>query len=398
VKGVSRFASGRDDPLLVAGVRTPVGKINGQLAGIRAVDLGAAAIEGALERTPGILPEFALLGCVLQAGLGQNPARQAIVGAGAGTTIPTITLNDVCLASMSAVTFAADLVKNGRYQAIVVGGFDSMTQAPHLVPARRGIGTGDAVLVDVVMRDGLWCAYDQTTMGAQADATNARLGLTRSDQDLFAYQSHLRASGARDSGYFAGEIVSLETPDGVVSADEGIRPTTTVAQLERLPPAFSEDGTVTAGNASQLSDAGAAGVIASRMAVRRAGVQALARVIDHVTVAGPDPSLHLKPAKAAAELLSRHGLRASDIDVWEINEAFAGVVLASAHELGLDLAQVNVNGGAIALGHPLAASGFRITLTLAREMERSHAEFGIAAICGGGGQGQAVLLQSANAA
>jgi acetyl-CoA C-acetyltransferase len=246
-----------------------------------------------------------------------------------------------------------------------------------------------------MIHDGLLCAFDKEVMGKQADATNRELGIGRQEQDEYACMSHRRAADAADAGRFEEEIVSIDLADGTIHGDEGIRRDTSIESLSGLNPAFSDGGTVTAGNASQLSDAGIAGVVASRQAAADAGLAPIAQIMDYAVIAGPDPSLHLKPARAAKELLRRHGLRAADIDLWEINEAFAAVVIASVEDLAIDVTKVNVNGGAIALGHPFGASGLRIVLALGREMKRIGAEFGIAAICGGGGQGQAVLLCAA---
>lgn len=378
--------------VLVVAARTPVGKFGGALAGVDAVDLGAAAITAALGRADGLAPDYVLMGNVVQAGNGQNPARSAATRGGVPTTVPALTLNDVCLASMSAVGWAATQIRADEIGTAVVGGFDSMSRAPHAVRHRTGSGaprTGDALLVDLLVRDGLWCALADSGMGELSDAENARLGIGRAEQDAFAAASHRRAQAAHQA--LAAEIAPV--PGTSLEADEGVRSAVDTAALARLRPAFTGSGTITAANASQMSDAGAAGVLTSWERARAAGHGRLVEIVDRAVVAGPDPTLHLKPAAAVRTLLDRNGLAASDIDLWEINEAFAGVVLATTGALGLDPARVNAQGGAIALGHPLAASGFRLVQTLAAQLHTGDGELGIAAICGGGGQGQAMLLR-----
>lgn len=378
-------------PVLTAAARTPIGKLGGALAAVDAIELGATAVAATLTRAEGITPDYVYLGNVVQAGNGQNPARLAAARAGVPVTVPAMTINDVCLASMSAVGWAATQIRAGEITSAVVGGFDSMTRAPHATRVRAAARVGDTVLTDLLVHDGLWCGLAGVGMGELSDAENARLGITRADQDAFAAASHQRACAATERGVLAGEIVPV---DGVeLGHDEGVRPGSTAEGLARLRPAFTEAGTITAGNASQMSDAGAAGVVTTLRYARSLGLDGLTAVIDRAVVAGPDPALHLRPADAARVLLKRNGLTARDIDVWEINEAFAGVVLASARALAVDLDRVNVNGGAIALGHPLGASGFRLVQTLAAQLHRADAELGVAAICGGGGQGQAVLLR-----
>ena len=380
-------------PVLAAAIRTPIGRLGGALKTLGGVALGAEAVRAVLGGGHGLVPDHAMLGCVLQAAQGQNPARQAAIRGGAPTTTSGITLNDVCLAGMTSVALAGLLVRAGQAGAVLVGGFDSMSRAPHAAVMRSGVGQGDAALIDVLIRDGLWCAYDDLAMGAQADATNAVLGISRADQDAFAAASQRRAVAARDAGWLAEEIVPVVAGGREVAQDEGIRADSTVEKLAGLRPAFTADGTITAGNASQLSDAGAAGLVTSAARARAVGLEPLAWIVDHAVVAGPDTSLHLKPARAARAVLERQGIAPRDVDRWEINEAFASVVLASMADLDIDHERVNVNGGAIALGHPLGASGFRLVMTLAREMARSGATLGVAAICGGGGQGEAVLLR-----
>lgn len=376
-------------PVLVSAARTPVGRFGGALRSVSSLKLGATAIAGALKPLGDFVPDYVYMGNVVQAGGGQNPARSAAVGAGLATTVPATTLNDVCLASMTATGLAATLIRIGEINSAVVGGFDSMSRALHGIQVRQFQRVGDGKLVDLLVRDGLWCALADEGMGPISDRANQQLGVSREAQDEFANESHRRAAAAAASGRFKKEIVSH--PD--LTEDEGIRPDTTLDRLAQLPSAFTEGGSVTAGNASQMSDAGAAGVIMGLGSALERGLEPIVQIVDRAVVAGPDSSLHLKPADAIRKLLERNKLAPADIGLWEINEAFAGVVIASAREIQIGLDSVNVNGGAIALGHPLGASGFRIIQTLAIEMRERQAEFGIAAICGGGGQGQAILLK-----
>jgi acetyl-CoA C-acetyltransferase len=377
----------RRRPVLLAAARTPVGRFSGALRGIDAVDLGAHAIRAALDRVGSPVPDQIVLGNVVQAGNGQNPARVAAVRAGVPTTVPGMTLNNVCLASLSAAALAATLVRAGELDVALVGGFESMSRALHGVQVRAAHRVGDGALVDLLVRDGLWCALSEQGMGEMSDAATAGLGISRTDQDAFALASHQRAVVATDR--LAEEIAPLPQ----LAHDEGVRPDSTIETLAGLRPAFTADGTLTAGSSSQMSDAGSAGVVTNAARAAALGVPLLAEIAGYATVAGPDPTLHLKPAAAARALLKRHGLTPADVDLWEINEAFASVVLASMRDLGIDHDRVNVNGGAIAIGHPLGASGFRLVLTLAYEMRRRDVEFGVAAICGGGGQGGAILLR-----
>ena len=380
--------------VLVDGARAPIGRFQGALAGIPAVELGAHAVRATLARCPGLAPDYAILGNVLQAANGQNPGRQAAIRGGVPRDVPGITLNDVCLSSMTAVALAATMVREHEADCVLVGGFDSMSGAPHAVHVRGAARTGDARLIDVMTNDGLWCQLSDAGMGELSDRENARLGVTRESQDAFALESHRRAAAATEAGRLAEEIEPVTVGALELSADEGIRRDTSLDRLAALPPAFGRDGTITAGNASQMSDGAAAGIITSRGHAEAAGREPLAEIGPRAVVAGPDSSLHLRPAEAARKLLERTGLTPADIDLWEINEAFAGVTLASARDLELAPERVNVNGGAVALGHPLAASGFRLVLTLAYELRRRGGELGVAAICGGGGQGEAILLRS----
>ncbi len=368
--------------VLAAGVRTPIGRFQGALAGMDPVALGAHAVGAALERGGGLEPDYVAMGNVLQAANGQNPGRRAALQGGVGRTVPGITLNDVCLASMSAVGLAASMLREGEASCVLVGGFDSMTRAPHAVRMRPAVRIGDRPLVDVMVHDGLYCSIADAGMGAMSDAENARLGISRDAQDRFAARSHARALGGRDR--LAEEIA----PVGGFAVDEGVRDTSLEA-LAALPAAFTREGTITAGNASQVSDGGVAALVTTRERC----AEPLAEIVGRAVVAGPDSTLHLRPAEASAKLLSAHGVPARDVDLWEINEAFAGVVLASVQALGISLERVNVNGGAVALGHPLAASGLRLVLTLAYELRRRGGGLGVATLCGGGGQGEAVLLR-----
>ncbi len=369
-----KTASG-SDIVLLAGARTPVGRMGGRWAGVPATELGALAVRSALDRVPGIRVDHVVLGNVVQAGNGQNPARIAAIRGGVPREVPGVTVNDVCLASMSAVAHAGHLIRSDEASAVLVGGFESMSRAPREPE-------------DLLVRDGLWCSLDDVGMGSLSDTENVRLGISRADQDAVALASHGRADRASTTGLLAEEI--LHGRGGEV--DEGIRADSSAERLAALSPAFGPTGSITAGNASQMSDAAAAGVVTSRALARREGYVPLARVVDRAVVAGSTSSLHERPAQAAALLLSRHGLTPRDVEVWEINEAFAGVVIASMRALSIDHDRVNVNGGAIALGHPLGASGFRLVLTLAHELRRRGGGLGVAAICGGGGQGQAILL------
>jgi acetyl-CoA C-acetyltransferase len=371
-------------PVVIAGgARSPIGRFNGALARVDAVDLGAHAVTAALERT-GLEPDYIAVGNVLQAANGQNPGRRAALQGGVARTVPGITLNDVCLASMSAVGIAAALIRGGEAGTVLVGGFDSMTRAPHALRTRPALRMGDAPMIDVMVRDGLYCSIADAGMGAMSDAENARLGISREAQDELAARSHANAAAGADR--LAEEIAPLPQ----LERDEGVR-ATSLATLATLPPAFTPDGTITAGNASQVSDGAAAAVVTTADRAR----DPLATVVGRAVVAGPDSTLHLRPAEASRKLLDAHGLAAKDIALWEINEAFAGVVCASAADLGIDLDRVNVNGGAVALGHPLAGSGLRLVLTLAYELRRRGGGHGVATLCGGGGQGEAILLRVA---
>jgi acetyl-CoA C-acetyltransferase len=388
--------------VIVAGARTPIGRFRGSFASLRAVDLGAVAIRAALERA-GVAPEqieYTLMGHVLQAGQGQITARQAAIAAGIPKEIPAITINKVCPSGMAAIATADQMIRAGELEIAVAGGMESMTAAPFVLPkAREGARLGDTPLLDSMIHDGLWCAFDDRHMGEGTDAINAELGITREEQDAYAVRSHRLAADAWEAGRFDEEVVPVEVPqrkgDPVsVARDEGIRPDTDVEALARLRPAFTEDGTVTAGNASQISDGACAVVVMSDRKAEELGLAPLALVGAYGMSADRFSSLQTVPAVAAERALKKAGRAASELGVVEINEAFAAVPIHSARMLGVDPELVNVNGGAVALGHPIGASGARIVLTLALEMRRRGAGLGAAAICGGGGQGDALVLAS----
>jgi acetyl-CoA C-acetyltransferase len=386
---------------LVAGARTPIGKFRGGLAPLRAVDLGAVAIRAALERAriaPDLI-EYTIMGHVIQAGQGQITSRQAAIAGGIPKEIPAVTINKVCLSGTSAIATADQMIRAGDLEIAVAGGMESMTNAPYVAPTmREGTRLGDAPLIDAMIRDGLWCAFDDRHMGSGTDEMNAEYGVTREEQDAWAARSHARAARAWEAGRLGEEVVAVSVPqrrgDPVdVSRDEGIRADTTVDALAKLPPAFTEGGTVTAGNASQISDGACAVVVASEAAVERLSLEPLAEIVAYGMSADRYASLHTVPAIAMERALKKAGRSATDLEPVEINEAFAGVASHATKLLELDDEIVNVNGGAVALGHPVGASGARIVLTLALEMRRRGAQLGGAAICGGGGQGDALILR-----
>jgi acetyl-CoA C-acetyltransferase len=388
----------RTQPVICAGARTAIGRFGGTLAGLSAVELGGHAVRAALQRAgadPGAV-EHVVMGHVLQAGQGQITARQAAARAGIPLTVPALTVNKVCLSGLNAIATAAQYVELGQAGLLVAGGMESMSNAPYLVPkARFGARMGDAELVDAMVHDGLWDAFHDAHMGGLSDETNRRLRIDRSAQDEWAARSHERAAEAAKRGLLADEIVPVVVSDDglTIDQDEGIRPGTTAESLGRLRPAFSPDGTITAGNASQISDGAAAVVVTSRERAAADGLGVLASVVAYGTVAGPDTSLHSQPSRAIADACRRAGVAPTDLDLVEINEAFAAVALRSTQELGLDEGVVNVNGGAVALGHPIGASGTRVVLTLAMELRRRGGGLGAAALCGGGGQGDALLVR-----
>ena len=389
--------------VIVAGARTPIGKLSGALAGFSAMDLGGFAIAAALERA-GVQPDqvdYVLMGQVLQAGQGQITARQAAVNAGIPMSVPATTVNKVCLSGLNTVYLADLMISAGEADIVVAGGMESMTKAPHLLPgAREGFRLGDTKLVDAMMYDGLFCAFDVCAMGAGTEKyTKAAGTITRDKQDAFAANSHERASAAMKEGRFADEIVPVSVPQRkgdpiVVETDEGVRPGTTSDSLAKLRPAFDADGTITAGNASQISDGGAALIVMSRTKADQLGVTPLGEVVGYGQVAGPDASLLTQPSRATAQALDRAGLKTTDVDLFEFNEAFAAVGLASMDDLGLTDENVNVNGGAISLGHPIGMSGARLPLTLLLELKRRGGGTGVAALCGGGGQGDAMIVRT----
>ncbi|HAM23694.1 MAG TPA: acetyl-CoA C-acyltransferase [Actinobacteria bacterium] len=388
--------------VIVAGARTPMGRLLGSLKGFSAADLGGIAIKEALARSgvSGEQVDYVIMGHVLQAATGQITSRQAAVKGGIPMSVPALTINKVCLSGMDAIALADQLIRAGEHEIIVAGGMESMTNAPHaLVGSREGVKYGDWKMVDTMALDGLTCAFDECAMGESTERYNSLYNLTRDEQDAFAARSHQRAAVAADNGVFAEEIVAVEIPqrkgDPVVfDHDEGIRAETTVESLGKLRPAFDKEGTITAGTASQISDGACAMVIMSKEKAAELGLTPLAEIVAHGNVAGPDnPSLHAQPAQAIEQALKKAELSASDIDVAELNEAFAAVGLVSAKQLGLSDDKVNVNGGAIALGHPLGMSGARITLSLALELKRRGGGIGAAALCGGGGQGSALILR-----
>ncbi|WP_414449388.1 acetyl-CoA C-acyltransferase [Burkholderia sp. 22PA0099] len=383
------------DAWLLDGVRTPFGKYRGALAPLGSLDLGERAIRALIARHPeAAAPDAVLMGCVVQAGLGQNPARIASTRAGVAPVTPALTLNSVCIASLEAACDATRRIRGGEGARYLVGGFDSMSRAPAVL-ASPFDPEADAEPRSALDSDGLRCALSGQSMGVLSDACNRALGIDREAQDAWAALSQQRAAHSA-AWRETHEIAPVATASGRVASDQGIRADTTRERLATLKPAFGPDGTITAANASQMSDGGSAGLVVSTAALAQGGARPLARIVDWGWVAGPDATLHLKPAIAIRKLLARQGLRPADIDLYEINEAFAGVAIASMRELGLPAEVVNVNGGAIAIGHPLGASGFRLLLTLALEMRRRGVRRGIASLCGGGGQGMAVLIENAD--
>jgi len=389
------------DAVIAGGARTAVGRLLGSLSEFSAADLGGIVIRAALERAGvrGERVDYVIMGQVLQAGAGQIPSRQAAVAGGIPMTVPSLTINKVCLSGLDAIALAAQLIRAGEFDIVVAGGMESMTQAPHLLPgARRGFRFGSAELVDAMARDGLTDAFDHLSMGESTERHNARLNISREEQDEFAARSHQRAAEAIKNGLLAEEIVPVSVPQRrgeplIFDTDEGVRADTTVEALSRLRPAFSPDGTITAGSASQISDGACAVVVMSAEAAAAAGAPVLAEIGAHGVVAGPDNSLQSQPANAIARALGRAGLTVADLDLIEINEAFAAVAIQSVRDLGVGPDKVNVNGGAIAIGHPIGMSGARIALHLVHELRRRGGGLGAAALCGGGGQGDALLLR-----
>jgi acetyl-CoA C-acetyltransferase len=397
--------TGRTDAttsVIVAGARTPMGRLLGSLKGFSGADLGGVAIKGALERAgvSGDQVDYVIMGQVLTAGAGQIPARQAAVKAGIPMTVPALTINKVCLSGIDAIALADQLIRAGEFEIVVAGGQESMTNAPHLLEkSREGFKYGDVAMRDHMAFDGLWDAFTDQAMGLLTEAANVGdAQFSREEQDAFSARSHQLAARAWKDGVFDDEVVPVSIPQRKgepleFRTDEGIRADTTTESLGRLRPAFSKDGTITAGSASQISDGAAAVVVMSKAKAQELGLSWLAEIGAHGVVAGPDSTLQSQPARAIAKACEKEGITPADLDLVEINEAFAAVGLASTKELGLDADKVNVNGGAIALGHPIGMSGARISLHLALELKRRGGGVGAAALCGGGGQGDALIVR-----
>jgi acetyl-CoA C-acetyltransferase len=390
--------------VIVAGARTPIGKFGGAFKEVPAVTLGGHAIRAALERAgvEGKDVDYVIMGQVLQAGAGQITARQAAIAGGVPQEVPAITINKVCLSGLNAIALADQLIRAGEVDVVVAGGMESMSEAPYLVPkARFGARMGNAEMVDSMVHDGLWSTFTNQHMGESSDEVNRELEIGREEQDEWSVRSHQRAQRAWDDGKMAGEVVAVTLPQRRgqavrVERDEGIRADATLEALARLPAAFKKDGTITAGNASQISDGAAAVVVMSQQRAARLGVEPLAEVVAHGMSAERYAWLHTVPALALSAALKKAGLAASDLELVEINEAFAAVALNAARMLRLDEDRVNVNGGAVALGHPIGASGARLVLTLAYELKRRGLTTGAAALCGGGGQGDALIIRRPN--
>jgi acetyl-CoA C-acetyltransferase len=387
--------------VIVGGARTPIGKLAGSMKGFTAMDLGGFAIKSALERAgvTGDQVDYVIMGHVIQAGAGQITARQAAVKGGIPMTVPALTVNKVCLSGLNAIAMADQLIGYGEYDVVVAGGMESMTQGPYLLPkARSGYRYGNDEIVDATAHDALFCAFDQLGMGAATETYTKLRGISREEQDAYSAGSHGRAAEAQKNGLFDDEIVAVEVPQRrgdpiVVTEDEGVRADTTAETLAKLRPAFAADGTVTAGSSSQISDGAAAVVVMSRAKAEELGVPILAEIGAHGTVAGPDPSLLSQPANAINKALGKENLTPDQIDVYEINEAFASVAIQSMRELEIGEDVVNVNGGAISMGHPVGASGARIAWHLVLELKRRGGGVGAAGLCGGGGQGEALIIR-----
>ena len=389
------------EAVIVAGARTAFGRLLGSLRDFKGVQLGGFAIKAALERS-GIAADqvdYVIMGQVLQAGAGQIPSRQAAVAAGIPMSVPSITINKVCLSGLDAIALAAQLIRAGEFEIVVAGGMESMTGAPHLLPgARAGYKYGSAELLDAMAYDGLTDAFDHLSMGESTQRHASRLGISRREQDEFSARSHQRAAEAIKNGLLDDEITAVQIPqrrgDPVIfETDEGVRPDTSAEVLSKLPAAFGEEGTITAGSSSQISDGACAVVVMSAEAAAASGAPVLAEIGAHGNVAGPDNSLLSQPSGAIRQALGKAGAAVDDLDLIEINEAFAAVAIQSMRDLGVAPDKVNVNGGAIALGHPIGASGARLALHLACELRRRGGGLGAAALCGGGGQGDALLLR-----
>ncbi len=389
--------------VIVGGARTPIGKLAGSLKDFSAMGLGGVAIKAALERAgiSGDQVDYVIMGHVIQAGAGQITARQAAAKGGIPLSVPALTVNKVCLSGLNAIAMADQLIGYGEFDIVVAGGMESMTQGPYLLPkARAGYRYGNDEIIDATAHDALFCAFDQLGMGAATETYTKLRGISREEQDAYSAGSHGRAAEAQKNGLFDDEIVAVEVPQRrgdpvMVTEDEGVRPDTTAATLAKLRPAFAADGTVTAGSSSQISDGAAAVVVMSRAKAEELGAPILAEIGAHGTVAGPDPSLLSQPANAIGKALGRENLTPDQVDLFEINEAFASVAIQSMRELEIGEDVVNVNGGAISMGHPVGASGARIALHLALELKRRGGGLGAAGLCGGGGQGEALIIRVA---
>ncbi|WP_455354169.1 acetyl-CoA C-acetyltransferase [Streptomyces sp. SYSU K217416] len=387
--------------VIVAGARTPMGRLLGSLKSFSGADLGGFAIKAALDRAGigGDQVQYVIMGQVLQAGAGQIPARQAAVKAGIPMNVPALTINKVCLSGLDAIALADQLIRAGEFDVVVAGGQESMTNAPHLLPkSREGYKYGAIEMLDAMAYDGLTDAFENIAMGESTEKHNTRLGIDRAPQDEFAAQSHQRAAAAQKNGVFEAEITPVEIPQRkgepvVFAKDEGIRAETTAESLGKLRPAFAKDGTITAGTSSQISDGAAAVVVMSKAKAQELGLEWIAEIGAHGNVAGPDNSLQSQPSNAIQHALKKEGLDVADLDLIEINEAFAAVAVQSMKDLGVSSEKVNVNGGAIALGHPIGMSGARVVLHLALELKRRGGGVGAAALCGGGGQGDALIIR-----
>ncbi|WP_055602102.1 acetyl-CoA C-acetyltransferase [Streptomyces aureus] len=389
--------------VIVAGARTPMGRLLGSLKSFSGAELGGFAIKAALDRAGigGDQVQYVIMGQVLQAGAGQIPARQAAVKAGIPMNVPALTINKVCLSGLDAIALADQLIRAGEFDVVVAGGQESMTNAPHLLPkSREGFKYGAIEMLDAMAYDGLTDAFENIAMGESTEKHNSRLGIQRPEQDEIAALSHQRAAAAQKNGIFEAEITPVEIPQRkgepvVFSKDEGIRAETTAESLGKLRPAFAKDGTITAGTSSQISDGAAAVVVMSKAKAEELGLEWIAEIGAHGNVAGPDNSLQSQPSNAIQHALKKEGLTVDDLDLIEINEAFAAVAVQSMKDLGVTPEKVNVNGGAIALGHPIGMSGARVVLHLALELKRRGGGIGAAALCGGGGQGDALIVRVA---
>jgi acetyl-CoA C-acetyltransferase len=394
------------ESVILNGARTPMGRLLGNLKDVPGTRLGSIAIQAALERS-GVAPdqvEYVIMGQVLQAGAGQMSARQAAVGAGIPMSTPAVTVNKVCLSGLDAIALADQLIRAGEFDIVVAGGMESMTQAPHLlVGSRSGFKYGDVTMVDHMALDGLTDAYENRSMGESTDAHNVLRGVNREEQDAFGARSHQLAAAAQKNGAFAEEITPVSLPQRkgdpiVITEDEGVRADTTAETLSKLRPAFGAQGTITAGTSSPISDGACAVVVMRRSKAEELGLGWIAEIGAHGNVAGPDNSLHSQPANAILQAARKQGIEVADLDLIEINEAFAAVGIQSMKDLGVSQDIVNVNGGAIALGHPIGMSGARLVLTLALELRRRGGGLGAAALCGGGGQGDALIIKVPGAA